>query len=90
MDSDKGEWAIVFISKVAQEFDSDISCPYLRIFDQERLDFSGVPGFIGTNVLPLLELYGVLVTYADTEALYHTREELIVRKNESVNPNVLL
>ena len=75
---------------MVQELNSHVSGPNLRILDEKSLYLSGVTRFVGSKVLLLLHFHRIAVTDTDSESTYHAGEELIVGKNKSVNPNVLL
>ncbi len=67
MDSDQRERAIIFSAVMAQEFNSDISCPYFRVLDEKSLNISGVTSFEGSDIFPFLHLNWIAVANADTE-----------------------
>lgn len=90
MNSDQREWAIIFSAVMTQEFNPDISCPYLRILDEKGLYISSVTSFVGSNIFPLLHFNWVAVANADTKSPDIARKELVYGKHHSINPDILL
>ena len=75
---------------MAQELYPKIPCPYLWVLDQESLDLSRIPCLIRPDILPLFNLDRISIADTNSESPDHAREELVVCKNQSVNPDILL
>lgn len=90
MHPDQGQWAVILVPIVAEELDTDVPCPNLRVGDEKGLDLSRVSGFVCPDIFPFLHLDRVSVADTDSESPYHTREELIIGENHSIDPNIFL
>lgn len=90
MDSDQRKGTIVFVPIMTQELDPDISCPDLGILNEKSLYFSRITSFVCSEILPLLHLDWISITDAHTEGSEHAREELVVGKNKSIDPDIFL
>jgi hypothetical protein len=75
---------------MAQELDTEVSRPYLRILNEKGLYFPRVPCFICSEVLPLFHFNGVSITDADTKGSNHAGEKFVVRQDECVDPDIFL
>lgn len=75
---------------MAEKFDPKIPCPYVGVFDEESLYFSGISGFICSDILPLLHFHRISITDTDAELANHAGKELIVGKDNSIDPDVFL
>jgi hypothetical protein len=80
---------VILVSIVAQEFDPDVLCVYLRMLNEKRLDVPGISGLERAQVDPLVRLDRVPVAHTDPEFPDHAGEELEIGQHDCVDEDVV-
>lgn len=75
---------------MTEKLNPQITSPDLGILDEKCLDLSRVTCFVNSEILPLFCFHRITIADTDAKCPYHTREELVVGQNESIDPNIFL